>query len=695
MNLRRIIGTALSGVVVAGLTVALAPAANALEYNPHQLTWSYVDSAAPGSTFTQPQDANIPVGARVYASGTKHILKSYVTFDLSGVPDNKVISAALHAQERSVADCSKSRATQAWLTGTKDNPTWNRQPNRQLELPAPTVERACGSGDLTWDASAALSKALAAGRTTATFELTVPDDQLADPAYQRTYYPYLQLDVNINEPPGKPLTLSVEYNNCAATPKYVPSRTPRLAAGVYDPDQSSEQLDAQFQWWPAKHPKQTHDLHVTGVSSVMSVTIPQGALTEGTEYTWRVRGSDSAAAGPWSDTCSFVPDATSPATAPRVTSADYPSETTGPGHGGIGVPGMFRFAPAGVPDIVGYYYLTDPNSSYHYVAANRLGGPADVEIVPDHAGATELVAFGVDRAGNRSPDANYDFWVVDTKPDLACTPETAYIGQPRTCTVATHLADTTGFAYSIDDGTEVTVPADANGGATFTFTPRTSDYGYTQVQVRATTADGKRSDPAEVSLHTDGATPTLDLPEQPVVVGTSFQVTMHATLPGSTTFGYEWDGETATVPVGADGSATVELTADYAGYYNFRAYSEDGSGIQSWTAEGFVEVTSNAPTVASDDYPEYSYGGGVGVPGTFTFHSPAPGAASFTYRLGDGASSTVPADADGASVVVTPTASDGQDLFVSTTFADGTVSEETDYVFFVTPAESLVRRVAT
>jgi hypothetical protein len=52
----------------------------------------------------------------------------------------------------------------------------------------------------------------------------------------------------------------------------------------------------------------------------------------------------------------FIVDTTRPATAPTVTSTDYPAD--GVEHGGPGIPGTFTFSANGDKDVVGFRYGT-------------------------------------------------------------------------------------------------------------------------------------------------------------------------------------------------------------------------------------------------------------------------------------------------------------------------------------------------
>jgi hypothetical protein len=121
--------------------------------------------------------------------------------------------------------------------------------------------------------------------------------------------------------------------------------------------------------------------------------------------------------------------------------------------------------------------------------------------------------------------------------------------------------------------------------------------------------------PAQVRLQVDPADPVVvQSPDQPVV-GTPIRFTFQPVLPGLVSYTYVWDGGApVTVPAGADGTATVTLTADR-DFPELDVFSTGASGIVSGTTTDFAFLSSNQPTVTSTDYPESGVGGGVGVPG--------------------------------------------------------------------------------
>ncbi|WP_328444453.1 hypothetical protein [Amycolatopsis sp. NBC_00438] len=363
-----------------------------------------------------------------------------------------------------------------------------------------------------------------------------------------------------------------------------------------------------------------------------------------------------------------------------ITSPDYATQAP-PGTGGTGVPGTFVFDAKGDKDVTGFQW------DGGYVAADHRGGKATVRFAPKSSGPEDLSAAAVDAAGNRSPTGYYRYWVASNQPGVSCTPYDDFIGVERTCAFTPYGATpVTGYVYHLGNQPEQTVAAGPDGAATVTVTPTDPNLPYLQLSVQARLATGYLtspstetvvSEPGEPEVESLTANPTQSLPAR-------FRA--HAVLPGSVTLTYRWnDDEPVTVPLEADGTATVTVTPKTSSWGSFNAYTTTASGQNSGWGGVNVDVTSNKPKVTSAEYPDNSeMTGAVGVPGTFVFSSPVPGAVSYSYDFGNGSSGTVPAGPDGtASVVFAPKVPYVNGIFVTTKFADGTVSEQGGYWFYV------------
>jgi hypothetical protein len=144
------------------------------------------------------------------------------------------------------------------------------------------------------------------------------------------------------------------------------------------------------------------------------------------------------------------------------------------------------------------------------------------------------------------------------------------------------------------------------------------------------------------------------------------------------------DDRTVEVAAGADGTATVDLTLDGVHGQSLQVTSRSANGWVS-DAEWWSISYDTTPTVASDVYPENGSGGGVGVPGTFTFTPKVKDVVSYTYTFNNGDPEvTVPAGADHtASIEWTPATDGWYDLTVHATTRSGIRLAAYDYFFTV------------
>ncbi|HET6711941.1 hypothetical protein [Amycolatopsis sp.] len=674
--------TARAGVAVALLAtgagvVTAAPASATIHTSISSTSWSYTDSAQPKKSFVNPA-GNAPVGARITPDGKKHVSKSYFTFDLTGLRGAKVLSAELWGREATVADCSAPRTTEAWVTAPSAKPpTWENQPAELSKLPGPGSLGSCPSDYLDWDAAPALQQAVDAGRASLTLVLRLPDGRQDNPRFGRTHQPSLSVSLQKNQAPDVPASLTTDNRACAESPVVGLGET-RLSAIVTDPDTS--QVGAEFAWWPVAHPDQRQTLARTSWTPgyPLWIDLAQDRLADGVTYDWQVRGTDELTTGPWSGTCRFTTDFTAPTTVPLVTSTDFPSATAP--AGGVGVPGVFTFDARGDQDVV--RFAVGESVPPVYVAADRPGGTATYTFTPRTAGPQRLLVRGVDAGGNSTPSTSYRFWVGNNGPSMTCAPAQAFLGETRQCTFGPHGTDgATEYVYQVDSEPEVTLPAGPDGTAAFTITPTDAAKAYS-VGVRARMTNGNLSGTRTTQIAVDRGLPVIDVPPT-LMVGQPAVFTLHATLPGSATFTYDWDsGTPVTIPVGPDGTARVTVVPDAQGQHWLHARTTTAAGLVSGQREVNVTVATNGPKVTSAEFPEAAIGGYVTTPGTFTFSSPLPGAVAYTYRHAGAEPVTVPAGPDGtASVVLTPLALGWQFVAATTTFADGTTSASTYYTF--------------
>ncbi|GAA1950327.1 hypothetical protein [Kitasatospora viridis] len=428
--------------------------------------------------------------------------------------------------------------------------------------------------------------------------------------------------------PVTPTELFNAYLACSTdpgAPVYVASRSFGLQVeGIAgDTDPSATDLTEQFQYWPTSDPTQVTTSSRTSYVTGNELSTSIGPLTDGQTFAWQARTVDpSGATSAWSAPCYVADDDTAPATAPTVSSPNYPAGQPVQG----GAPIQFDFGAGGVGDVAGYEYswtgdfpvpsanigangvpsyqdiYADPKIA---VRAATLGGSGTVSLVPpSDTGLMRLSVISLDRAGNRSPVTTYDIRTTPDAPTITKHTPTTPFGEQAT------------FKLTADPGLQSASPV----------------VSYTVVHQSA-----------------NGQTKTT------VPAGSDGTAELHVVLDGPT-------GDTLTVSsTSADGWVSEQA---------------------SWN-NGYLDTT---PTVTSTVYPENGSGGGTGVPGTFTFAPKIPGGdiASYTYQFNSDPTVTVPAGADGtAQITWTPPTSDWYQLTVYATTTKGVQLSPYYYSFSV------------
>ena len=690
---RRALSTLVATVLAAGfVAVTGAPAAAKLYRTDARSSWAYIDATAPTRVFVD-RDVPAPVGAWRDDRGRRHISRSYFTFDLSRYQGTEVFQAEVFTGEESVEDCATLREVELWATDPVTRRTsWLRPPAERLKLytsvgqpdwpcPAPRVE---------WDAMAGVRAALARGQSTLTLELRVPSGKEHDRSYGRRLGNNLRLTIAYNTPPEVPTNLRQRDAACTTGQpyRYVPRGDVSLSADIHDADVNEtggqDLLTSTFAVWPVDEPAARVERPGGGTrSGTHGVTFPSETFAHERTYAWAARVADQDNTSPWSETCYFIVDTVGPTTTPRISSTDYP-EGPGPGTGGIGVPGTFVFDAQGDPEAISYRWRLA--GDWQEVRPERPGGPVSVEITPTRSGYQSLEVYGVDRAGNRSPAAQYSFTVLNTAPIVFVNE--APVGQTTYLRFQARTSGVLEFAYRLNDGPEQTVPAAAEGWTTAEVTLRRG--GTYALTVRGRTGSGYTESTTEHFQVDDAPTVSSETyPESQTSGRPGVPGTFAFTSPLSDAESYEYrfdDGVEGRVPAGEDGRGEVSWTPQQAGWAQVIVRSRSTDGYDSQWRVYWFGVIDPVPQVWSFDYSQWYPSGGIGVPGEFTF---APGDAdivSYTYRLNDGPEQTVPAEGGQATVTITPDRGGANTLIVRSRNASGGDSPPLEFVFLVDTA---------
>ncbi|MET8083592.1 hypothetical protein [Micromonospora sp. NPDC005237] len=686
---RALLATALSMTVAAGLlTLTAAPAAAyEMRYEKNN-SWAYTDSRQP-KTIKIDQAGDVPVGSWRDDRGRTHTARAYFTFDISRYRGAEIESAVFSAKETSVVDCTKRPGVELWRTGSYTaQSSWAKPPAALAKLSTATLPdvAGCPAPYVEWNAVEGLRQALAEGASSLTLSLRLPAGVEADRTLGRQYASAVGLSIDYNYPPGVPTELQSSGKPCTTAEPYQfeLSTDLGLSAVLHDQNASSgvaEQLTATFALWPVDDPAARIERTGNGSDGNRTgVLFPRDTLTHDRVYAWQVRAADSRANGEWSSLCYFRTDFHGPATAPIVSSTDFPADLSW--HPAL--PGQFTFDAGAAADAIAFRYRLDGGVEAT-VSADRPGGTATVTITPN-AGPRSLTVVSVDAAGNRSPEARYEFRASDVAPVV--TGNLTEIGAPATFSVQPGMPGVVRYRFQLDGDPEQTVEAAADGTASLTVTDTRG--GNRTLSVTSVTADGV----------TATAVRTFRLSTAPKVTATVYAqgatsggqgvpgvFTFTPRQPGVVSYRYRFGTQTSTVTAAADGSASVTWAPTKAGFTSLTVWSVNRDGVQSESTSFVFFVRDLLPVIQGFLYDPGYPAGGPGQAGDFLISSEVSGSTEFRYRFDDGPEQGVGADVNGSALVSwTPDNSGTHTLVVRSVFADGTVSMERTYSFLVADA---------
>ncbi|WP_439383089.1 hypothetical protein [Amycolatopsis lexingtonensis] len=367
-------------------------------------------------------------------------------------------------------------------------------------------------------------------------------------------------------------------------------------------------------------------------------------------------------------------------TRPTVTSDRYPPQ--GGPDGGIGVPGVFRFAP-GMPNVVAYDYRLDGGASATVAAGQD--GVAEVTITPATGGDHVLFVRSTDASGVKSPEREYRF-VVDASPAVS-GPQNVDLGTSATYTATPRMPAVVEYDYwfASAESTKWTVKANADGTATLPVEFTSADQ--TLLRVQARDASGGLSPVTEKRLSLNTWRPEIGYQGDIGTEGRAATFTFTTPMPNAVEFEYWLTADPATrwtVPVGGN-TATVSYTPPKIGDYELLVRAKNAAGVWSATDNITWTVTNN-PTVTSK---EFQANARV-FPGTFTFDARQPGAVAFEYSFDWGPFQQVAAQNGSYALAWTPPlppdGSASHNLRVRSVTAGNVSSQENTYYFSVLSA---------
>ncbi|MEU9437243.1 hypothetical protein [Streptomyces sp. NPDC048252] len=381
-------------------------------------------------------------------------------------------------------------------------------------------------------------------------------------------------------------------------------------------------VTAEYRVWPVVDPSSITTIRRNAIPGIEALaTLPAAALTDGQTYAWQAQTVADGTASDWSATCYVTIDNTRPATTPTISSANYQQDVSNPG----GAPAEFTLSANGDDDVSGFEYAWQ--QPLPIVGIANIGDHGIPRFVDPYSNPTYFM-----RAD--SPGGSATLSLV---PPNGSGPKTLWV---RSLDRAFNASEITSYMFFV---------------------------GPTAPSVTPAVSSPEFGEPTEFTLR-----PAPGLQSTNPVVSYTVQ-----------TIGGQTYGESVEVTAEADGSAEVQLTLD--GIYG-EALQVTSRSANGWVSDAgrWSSTYDTTPTVVSDAYPENGSGGGVGVPGSFTFTPKVKDVVSYTYSVNGDPEATVTAGDDhSASIDWTP-ASDGfHDLQVYATTSAGMQLAPYDYYFTV------------
>jgi hypothetical protein len=232
-----------------------------------------------------------------------------------------------------------------------------------------------------------------------------------------------------------------------------------------------------------------------------------------------------------------------------------------------------------------------------------------------------------------------------------------------------------GFYWGNTDPAGTFVAADhAGGSATVSYTPQAS--GPNDLYVTSVDSAGNRSPEHVHHFYVQSTEPLVNGPRE-TGVGIPAEFRFSPGMADVVSYTYRIDnGPETTVAAAADGTVTASVVTATRGFHKLNVWSTTSTGLTSGIASTGYPA-SDAPLVASTDYPAFVSSGGPGVTGTFTLTPRTPGVVAYVYYFYEDWDNptVVPAGPDGrASFTFTPGASGLYPMKVYSRTADGTQS---------------------
>jgi hypothetical protein len=467
-----------------------------------RIDWAMVDSGYPNEEywhFDGKLDERIGLCPPDPNCNSSKIKRQFYTFDTSYYTSAamEIVSADFAIPLKQVSYPGETHNADLFLMTSgsiSDATNWNNQPNtanwsgaEYLSSNASTA--ALGSCTSTTAPNLAFPAKVAVEKRWSGILLGLRSAEEGNNHAARRFCSNAVLSVTFNRVPSAPTNLAADLAGACRTgaPYQYADRPPRLSAYLSDDDtEDAEPLSAEWVvTWPGGS-KTWHDTpgganRTTFYYQLNDTAIGVPNLPENAVITYKVRAHDGRSWGPYSASCEFKIDRSSPA-GPDIDSPQYlPLDAGGPGEpspscvpdsakrDGVGLPGTFTFKSSHT-DVVSYEYtISSPvgTSVPWTTVAVAAGAPATVTWMPESEGPHVITARAIDQAGRTNGvDSTCTFVVKQGRPAIA----TWALADPPGSTQAADGAENQNPAVSGGDVAFGAIGPDGVAGRAATFT---------------------------------------------------------------------------------------------------------------------------------------------------------------------------------------------------------------------------------
>lgn len=396
--------------------------------------WAWVQEAYPTTTNYDDYADDYDPGVGYQRWRTKTGLERYyVQLDTSDLSDKYIKKASFNATQSYAADATCSNTYHVELHATdplRSDIDWTKQPSDLGVLYKTSMNSAGGAGcpDSTTRGEWDVAGHLAANKSSSSLSFAVfaanESKSSSNNGFRRftrdkNKLPFLY--VEYNRAPKNPWSLAMSPapknpngNGCGWVGA---TAHPGISVSAWTGDPDNQATSSRFMVYDLDGSGAVYDSGAIGQGNGdHKVTAYPGKLDDGHSYLWQVQTSDADLGSSWVEGCRFSMDA-QPPSVPVVTSTEYPPSGTLPGSTKyIGQKGNFKVAATDALSGVLYYEWAF-NSEIPVGGATRLNAAADgtatIALTPTMWGTNILRVQSVDRAGNRSQQQTYVFYVPD------------------------------------------------------------------------------------------------------------------------------------------------------------------------------------------------------------------------------------------------------------------------------------------